>query len=1183
MLNEYSHQNYFNKLFALTMSETIKSASSSNAVISSIPVEKFLGNAELNFLSFIYSSYINDNIYTQRAKIEELSSLSQKYDELENEMNVNTVYDDGTTNNGISFKYLKASILNNIFTMCYCFKHSFHEQENFCFIVAMKNFEKLKYIVKTLFESEILTEKSNCWKHSLYYEITRLFDFYLDAHQGHPKVSDDYVHMLLEEGRLDTVDYARSQYIEFLVNSNYPILTNAVVKVPSVFHLLICQSPSGLLFFKNYPYMTNELLMLDGKQGTFVSLSNMNVLFLCIYKHRIAILKTILKADYKKARKNKKDLLFNISSEFELRFNNTNLPENFTNNGKKTLSGGLKYMTILTFARLSNFGPKMMNLLIENIVDSYRDVKHYYEADDDIKDILIKMIMDQYIYSVIEMLEMSLYTFSNLAENPEIDTNSMSQILPSFEFFDLIFNLKLIKGSIYFHDFNPEDVIIFATDRVIENFRHADGVNTWNPCFLQAVVLQFFYNLCFYIVDSSTKFIEMFSKFYLDSLLQEMKIFVEKMFEFGFCSKSFVLFCKTAALCLVSRYRGYSFEDKFLGFYDYFVRKSNEKEEKEIKEKMEKVENEKMFEERFLMEKEMFESIKIEKSLFLQEKKRLEEKRKKDEQERKKQEMERKKEEMQEKKKKELEYLLKQKEDLINIYLNDEILSTFEKETFLKKFKKVNFEDLVLEIEKKKSEKTQKKLNEEEKKKLREKSKEEENLLKQEFVQLQNDFNEFVEVNHFENNVKVKVLKEKNSKLNIKLFEKCQNLRSFMSSTKNELLRLKENLEEETKQAAKEAKIAVEELEMYFQESVKKLETNTISFSGTNIVLPISGQVESFKEMKMKPYLENLFEEKYEDIELSFLEILNASNIEDMFSVLISNFNVDGFHTKYENEKVEMSNFIGKVLIIMSFLANKVKERTDYILLLKGSMALSSYIKVKTLDVDFVVIPKGRHVDFNISLYEEVSVCICYFLREILMKHYERALLLLEFSDQKNENGYANILKMKLNSIVDKVQCSYYNKTTKKVTGLSFMDVNFASKPVKDYSQILKPRYYLQFNKETKMLRKVEDGNKLRLQGNKKNMFGIFQLPSLRSLLEERLYYLVYYTEVKNKLIVNMEETTRDPIMFYVKKTLTQIKDIVEEGKISKETIAGIYESLRVTETEFPVISKVRIFDHLLN
>lgn len=364
-----------------------------NTFNTNMSVEKFISNVELNLLNFLHSIYFV-NMPTM-AKIEDLTKNTQSLMEFRDELISLNIYDEDFSSCGSKYTFLKSCFLNNLFTMAFGFDMPFLDQECYHAKVNTANFVKLKSIFEMMFRLEVADTSMFCLRHAVFYEITRLNDLFIEQRKDCMDEDDPKTvcEILQKEPIDDTLDAWRTKFVEYLISSGYLEVNSTPVVCPNVFHFMIRRAPSGTLYFKSNPYILTEYILEPTLKGTTVAMSMLNVFFLCVHKHRLNILKLLIKTDYKNSRKQNRKLSFYPDEKAKLRF------EFYENNAVKNSKNeqklcGIQEMTILYFALRVGYTAPMLHVLMGKIIDAYKDVKHLFDCDDEIKMHLVTMVLD---------------------------------------------------------------------------------------------------------------------------------------------------------------------------------------------------------------------------------------------------------------------------------------------------------------------------------------------------------------------------------------------------------------------------------------------------------------------------------------------------------------------------------------------------------------------------------------------------------------------------------------------------------------------------------------------------------------------------------------------------------------------------------------------------------------------
>ncbi len=277
---------------------------------------------------------------------------------------------------------------------------------------------------------------------------------------------------------------------------------------------------------------------------------------------------------------------------------------------------------------------------------------------------------------------------------------------------------------------------------------------------------------------------------------------------------------------------------------------------------------------------------------------------------------------------------------------------------------------------------------------------------------------------------------------------------------------------------------------------------------------------------------------------------------------------------------------MSRVLVILSFISQNIHDNSGFDFILKGSTALNYYAPVDCLDLDFCF-SCARKVITTSDFFERVSASICWFLKDLFTMFYStRCSFEIDHGSFMDKNGYKCTLKFGLNCIADRVNCAFLNKETKKISSLPLIDFNFGSL---FSTRFRESKNSLVFNKETKMLKKTDKASRERNVEKANLLFGTIYLPTIEALMEERVYFLVFYSEMNERKkdaidFVNLESivaSTRDPELFYINKTMTQLCNLLKTYAEPMETLRQTYSNVQTQEKDFPDFEEVRVFYYL--
>lgn len=1158
----------------------------------SVSIEKFVSQSELNFLNFVHALIISDN----KTKIDELKKNRDQFIQLKADVDANKVFDEDKSESGMTYVFLKSCIVNNLFTLCFGFDMGFPEQEWFGSPVKMDNFNKLKRVLELLFEIKLLSPSCYPIHQAISYEISRLQDLFLKKKSDHMFTDDDnfFAKSLLDDPEVNTLDYARTQYVEYLISSGLIDYTSCTIVCPNIFHLLIKRSPSGMLYFKCNPCILNEY-MFGSKHGdgSAVAITFINVFFLCVYKHRINLLKMLLRGDFKNSKRLKRPLVFEIETKYSLRFDRYNGSSSMPR-VEPNLSG-MQEMTILEFAYRSGYTPPMMNILIEKIIEAYRDCRGHYDSDEDIKLKLLSMIMEHAVNVFFDLFFATVTAFPMFPQTPERWPELFKNLIPTIAHFESIFFVNSLRlGPLKFEKFTFFDVMAFAAfdEKNLVDYKPPDQpFNHFCPFFLPLVYVKLICNVCIYGLKKSIDFLSCLSENYLPGFFSVISVYVQKLMDAGFDSSDFMNACRMMiqVLDLQSKKDGRDPKilDQFADFFWYWVLREEmfqsnklEEEQKRKEAKNEELENHCMFDEDSY-------SRKVHNFASLQEKRNLELLRKKQLQEENERKAALKKQEALNLKLVKEQELQGYRDAIAMLFSNDGIFTATEQNGYLKKLTNNNFHDLKLEIEKKREDRIQKQLLLKKKEEAKLLSKQQEVAAKVQYESTSYPaFLEAVEKHRLQNNVHVKNLVAIHSRHSTKFVEKLQVISNFMTVTLPELVENIRNLEEEEKAAAADAIVAAENTMDFlcsqrFHDCVKSLTFGTIRSEGLcNITIsPIT-------ILNMEDY-EDVFRLAFgsssAELIATYLQILSCPNVNFVTKHLIPHFHFNVSHFK-ENEAGELDflrEFISKVIVIFSFLSY-AGSKNDIFLVLKGSSAINYYAEIDSMDMDFSF--SSSKTECTISFFERLSMAVCLFVRDLFASFYNRkSSFTIDHGSFKDSNNFCCTLRLGLFHVINKINCAYFNKHTKKMCGLPLADFNFG---IAQNNRFRETKYSIVFNKESGSLVKVDKANRERNAAKTNLIHGSMFLPTLDALIEERLYYLVIYTRDQESINFSTLEkdmqTKRDPTLFYIQKTIKQLAILLKTFENPMETLKSSYLSVQRQETGFPDFELVSVFHHIL-
>lgn len=1187
----------FMKDLKLIMNESLSASKKVDVVPmfnNSVSIDKFVSQCELNFLSFLYSCFFQESQTSSAPSIGELKKHQKNLFDLTQILEATNVYEEDKTIKDLTYTFLKSCILNNVFATVFGFEYPFLDQENVLTKVKMTFMDKLKKLVEVLFESKVIHPNMNCLRHAVFYEVTRLRDIYIDKKRDNINSTDEKLlsRFLLEEPDDGTLDCARTKYAEYLLTSSMITITDTPVICPNVFHLMIRRAPSGHLYFKTTPCVLNEFLLYSSNAGVTVAISMMNLMFLCVYKHRINLLKTLLKADYKQSKRLKSGTTYDVSAKYMMRFDSYGAELEIEEVRKEVC--GNQEMSLLYFAMRIGYTPQMMSVLVEKIVDAYRDLRHFYDTDEVIKNRLAAMIKENVAHVFLELFSTTVMSFPFvLKETYEDSAQIFRDLVPDESHFETIFLLKHLRcSSLSFLPFTIHDVMAFASFSDLGSEETEDAVNKktcafYSPFFMPFVYIKLVYNVCLYTYKTEQKFLAGLREFYLPGFFGVMNKYIGRLMDDGYDSTDFLFCCqmmtKIIDIQCAKGHQNQELMEDFMDFFDCWVMKDEMK--KFVLQQEQKQEEEMRLQKIELqnMEEEDYASRKYHQHIVQQEKRQLDQKRKefelKEKQRKQEEAVELVRQQKQQKQKKlETEHLFIQ--SVIEI---DEVFTTLEQKSFYNKIGKMEVHDIILEIQKKRESKYEKKRQEEEKQIARQKEKEELDNMKT-FLEatLLPDFESAVTNYNLEDNVHVKNIRQRVGKSSCRVIEKKEMLENFLNTLLPQICQLKEDLRKQEEEAAEEAKKAAEdtmEVLSVFNDSFESyLFTQLETTKASNIIL---------SEESQKSFFESFMKASWSVVKSSYLEILSSPSIASHAKTLITFFNVSKYKSRDgETAQNNLLDFMSRVLVILSFLSQHIHDNSGFDFVLKGSTALNYYVSVDCLDLDFCFSSARKSLN-TCDFFENVSASIAWFLKDLFTTFYQSRCSFEVFHGSfMDTNGYKCTLKFGLNFIVERVNCSFLDKVTKRVSSLPLIDFNFGSL---FSTRLRESKNSLVFNLETKMLRKTDKASRERNAGKSNLLFGTIYLPTIDALLEERVYFLVFYSEVSPKKagaidfanLASIVASTRDPELFYINKTMTQLSNLLKTYEDPRETLRQTYINVQTQEKDFPDFDRIEVFRYL--
>lgn len=1161
----------------------------------SVSIDKFVSQCELNFLSFLYSCFFQESQTSSAPSICELKKHQKNLYELTQILEATSVYEEDKTIQNMSYTFLKSCILNNVFAAVFGFEYPFLDQENVSTKVNMMFMEKLKKLVEVLFDSKVVYSNMNCLRHAVFYEVTRLRDIYIDKKRENINSTDEIFlsGLLLDEPDDGTLDCARTKYAEYLLTSNLIAITDTPVICPNVFHLMIRKAPSGHLYFKTIPCVLNDFILYSTNAGVTVAISMMNLMFLCVYKHRVNLLKVLLKADYKQSKKYKTITAYDVSSKYLLRFDSYGA-ELEIEEVRKEICGNQE-MTLLHFAMRIGYTPPMITILVEKIVDAYRDLRHYYDADDVIKTRLALMIKENVAHVFLELFSTTVMSFPYVLKgNMENSAQIFRDLVPNEMHFETIFLLKYLRcSSIPFLSFTIHDVMAFASFSDVGSDEAPEKVSkqtcaSFSPFFLPFVYVKLIYNVALYTYKNEKQFLAGLCEHYLPALFVVMNNHIRRLMDDGYDSTDF-LFCCTmmTKIIEIQSSKGEHYQplmDSFFEFFDFWVMEDEMKKFLLDQEKKLEAEMRLQQKEMEIMEEEDYSSRKYHQWIIQQERRQLEQKRKENEVK----ERQRKQEEaaelvrqqkLQKQKKLETDHLFVQ-----SVLELDDVFTSVEERSFYNKIGKVDVNEIISEIQKKREMKHEKKKQEEERLILKQREKEEQDKLKVylETILIPN-FETAVTNNNLEDNVHVKNIRQRLGKTTCRLVEKKNLLENFLNVLLPQLFLVKEDLKKQEEEATVEAKKAAEDvmdiLSSFNNSSLDNYLYQELPSDGIeNIVL---------RELNCESFFELFMKTSWSEMKLNYLDILSAPSVASHAKTLITFFNVSKYKSRDgETAQNNLFDFMSRVLVILSFLSQHIHDNSGFDFVLKGSNALNYYVPVDCLDLDFCFSSTQKSLN-SCHFYECVSATICWCLKDLFTSFYSsRCYFEIDHGSFLDKNGFKCTLKFGLNFIADRVTCTFLDKVTKKMSSLPLIDFNFGSI---FSTRFRESRNSLVFNLETKMLKKTDKLSRERNSGKANLLFGTIFLPTIEALLEERVYFLVFYSEVNPKKtnaidfasLASIVASTRDPELFYINKTMIQLSNLLKTYADPRETLRQTYANVQTQEKDFPDFDKIEVFRFL--
>jgi hypothetical protein len=1180
------------------MDESLSSAKKVDVVPmfnNSVSIDKFVSQCELNFMSFLYSCFFQESSTSSPPSISELKKHQKNLYELTQILEATNVYEEDKTIQNMTYTFLKSCIVNNVFATVFGFEYPFLDQENVATKVKMNFMDKLKKLVEVLFESKVVHANMVCLRHAVFYEVTRLRDIYIDKKRDNINCTDEkYLsNFLLDEPEDGTLDCARTKYAEYLLTSTLIAITETPVVCPNVFHLMIRRAPSGHLYFKTNPCVLNEFILYSTNAGVTVAVSMMNLMFLCVYKHRVNLLKTLLKADYKQSKRLKTKTAYDVSAKYTMRFDSYGV-ELEIEEVKKEICGNQE-MTLLHFAMRVGYTPSMISVLVEKIVDAYRDLRHFYDADEIIKTRLAGMIKQNVAHVFLELFSTTVMTFPFvLKETDENAARIFRDLVPDETHFETIFLLKHLRcSSQTFLPFTIHDIMAFASFSDIGSDVAEDSVNketcaSYSPFFLPLVYVKLIYNVALYTYKNDKKFVAGLCDFYLPALFEVMNNHIGRLVDDGYDSTDFLFCCQMMTKIIdIQSAKGKLNEklmDSFMEFFDFWIMKDEmakfdlkmeQNREKEVRMQKNEIQN---------MEEEDYFSRKYHQLIIQQERRRLEQMRKESELKEKQKKLEEsvelaRQQKLQKQNKLETETLFVQ-----SVLEIDDVFTSAEQKLFCNKIGKTDVNEIIAEIKKKREMKHEKKKMEEEKLLLKKREKEELEILK---VCLETNllpsFESAVRNYELEDNVHVKNIRQRMSKTTCRLVEKKDLLENFLTVLLPQLSVAKVDLKKQEEEAAADAKKAAAETIDAISNFDKGLLDSYLfkelpSDGFENIVLSKEDYV-SFFESFMKT--------SWAKMKLIFLDILSAPSVVSHAKTLITFFNVFKYKSREgETAQNNLLDFMSRVLVVLSFLSQHIHDNSGFDFVLKGSNALNYYVPVDCLDLDFCFSTTKKSFN-SCHFFERVSATICWFLKDLFTTFYSsRCHFDIDHGSFVDNNGFKCTLKFGLNFIADRINCTFLDKVTKQRSSLPLIDFNFGSV---FSTRFRESKNSLVFNLETKMLKKTDKASRERNAGKANLLFGTIFLPTIEALLEERVYFLVFYSEIKTSRMeeidfVNLSSivaSTRDPKLFYINKTMTQLSNLLRTYTDPRETLRKIYIDVQTQEKDFPDFEDIIVFRYL--
>lgn len=1160
----------------------------------SVSIDKFVSQCELNFLSFLYSCFFQESSSSSAPCLNELKKHQKNLIDLTQILEATNVYEEDKTIQNLSYTFLKSCILNNVFATVFGFEYPFLDQENMSTKVKMTFMDKLKKLVEVLFESKVVHANMKCLRHAVFYEVTRLRDIYIDKKRDNINVSDEkYLStFLLDEPEDGTLDCARTKYAEYLLTSNFISITDTPVVCANVFHLMIRRAPSGHLYFKTTPCVLNEFLLYSTNAGVTVAISMMNLLFLCVYKHRVNLVKILLKSDYKQSKKQKTQTKYDVSEKYTLRFDSYGAELEIEEVRKEIC--GKQEMTLLHFAMRVGYTPQMISVLVEKIVDAYRDLRHYYDKDEIIKTRLAGMIKQNVAHVFLELFSTTVMSFPYVVkESYENSARIFCDLVPDEMHFETIFLLKHLRcSSLTFLPFTIHDVMTFASFADIGSDETSGDVNKgtcamYSPYFLPFVYVKLIYNVSLYTYKKDEKFLSGLCDFYLPALLKVLSRHIERLMQEGYDQTDFLLCCEMMLKIIhIQSKKGdhhHLLMVKFMDFFEYWILKEDIKRSDEEDEMAREIEIQNQKKEMQNMEEAEYESKKWYQFITMQEKRQAEQKRKEMEQK----EKQRKHDEFMEQAK-QLKLLKQQKLESERLHVQsilevDDLFGLTEKNVFLNKVGKTDLVSVIAEIQKKREEKKEKKRTEEEKQVMKQKEKEAHEIQTIYFdTKLLPNFESVVTDKALQDNIHVKNIFQRIGKTSCRLSEKIELLDNFFNVLLPQICYVKEDLRRQEEEAAVEAKKAAEdtmEVISIFNDSFDSYLFSYLESAGLkNIVLGEEDPM-CFFEVFMKT--------SWLTVKSNYLDILSAPSIVSHAKTLITNFNVSKYKSRDgESAQNNLLDFMSRVLVVLSFLSQHIHDHCGFDFILKGSNALSYYVPLDCLDLDFCFSSQKRSLN-KCDFYERVSASICWFLKDLFSTFYcSRCFFDTEHGSFVDKNGYKCTLKFGLNFIADRINCTFLDKVTRRTSSLPLIDFNFGSI---FSTRFRESKNSLVFNKETKMLKKTDKASRERNAGNSNLLFGTIYLPTIEALMEERVYFLVFYSEISKSEreqidFVNLSSvvaSTRDPKLFYISKTMTQLSNLLITYAEPRETLRQTYLNVQSQEKDFPDFEEINVFRYL--